>query len=150
MYYLQKGIQILTITADNEFKPLAKLLYKLPGTPMLNLTSANKHKPNIEHQICVIKERVRAVCLLLPFTAIPIKMLTHMTFFVVKMLNCFPVKGSVSSQYSPKTIMSGETLNYKQCSLPFSTYCQVHEEDGPRNSLAAQMQGAISLGPSNN
>ncbi len=86
----------------------------------------------------------------LPFTSIPIKMLTHMTFFVVKMLNHFPVKGGISSQYSPKTIMSGQTLNYKQCSLPFGSYCQVHEEDGPRNSLAARTQGAISLGPSSN
>jgi len=73
-----------------------------------------------------------------------------MVFFVVKLLNHFPVKGGVSAQYSPKTIMSGQTLNYKQCSLPFGTYCQVHEEDGPRNSLAARTQGAISLGPSSN
>jgi hypothetical protein len=34
--------------------------------------------------------------------------------------------------------------------LPFGSYCQVHEEDGPRNSLAARTQGAISLGPSTN
>ncbi len=86
----------------------------------------------------------------LPFTTIPVKMLTHMTFFVVKMLNYFPIKGSISSHYSPKTIMSGETMNYKQCSLPFGSYCKVHEEDGPCNSLAAHTQGAISLGPSSN
>jgi hypothetical protein len=77
-------------------------------------------------------------------------MLTHMTFFVVKMLNYFPAKGGISMQFSPKMIMSGQTLNYKQCSLPFGTYCQVHEEDRPRNSLAARTQGALSLGPSLN
>ena len=38
MYYLQKGFQIMTITADNEFAPLAELLYELPGAPTLNLS----------------------------------------------------------------------------------------------------------------
>jgi hypothetical protein len=137
MLYLQKGFQIMTVMADNKFAPLAELMYDLPGAPTLNLTSANEHEPVIERRIRVVKERVRAVRHLLPFNSIPVKMLTHMVFFVVKMLNYFPAKGGISTQYSPKTIMSGHTLNYKQCSLPFGTYCQVHEEEGPRNSLAA-------------
>ena len=34
--------------------------------------------------------------------------------------------------------------------MPFGTYCQIHEEDGPQNSMAAQTQGAISLDLSGN
>ncbi len=67
-------------------------------------------------------------------------------FFVVKLLNYFPAKGGVLAHYSPKTIMLGQTLNYKQCSYLFGTYCQVHEEDGQRNSLIARTSGAISVG----
>ena len=126
-YYLQKGFQIVTVTADNEFAPLTELMYKLPGAPNLNLTSANEHELYIEQRIRVVKERTRAVRHSIPFTAIPAKMMTHMVFFVVKLLNYFPVKGGVSTQYSPKTIMSGQSINYKQCSLLFGTYCQVHE-----------------------
>ena len=48
MYYLQKGFQIVTVTADNEFAPLAEMMYDLPGAPTLNLTSANEHEPYIE------------------------------------------------------------------------------------------------------
>ncbi len=48
MYYLQKGFQIVTVTADNEFSPLAELMYELSGAPTLNLTSANEHEPYIE------------------------------------------------------------------------------------------------------
>ncbi len=140
----------MTVTADNEFAPLAELFYELPGAPTLNLTSANKHEPYIERRVRVVKERVRSVRHSLPFKSIPIRMLSHMIFFTVKMLNNFPVKGGISIQYSPKTIMSGHMLNYKQCSLPFGSYCQVHKEDGQRNSLAARTQGAISLGPSTN
>ncbi len=49
--YLQKGFQIITIKADNEFAPLTELLYELLGVPTLNLTSANEHEPNIERHI---------------------------------------------------------------------------------------------------
>jgi len=49
--YLQKGFRIIIIKADNEFAPLTEMLYELPGTPKLNLTSANEHEPNIERCI---------------------------------------------------------------------------------------------------
>ena len=47
--------------------------------------------------------------------------------------------------------MSGETLESKKhLSLLFGQYCQVHEEETPRNSQIAQTKGLISLGPSGN
>jgi hypothetical protein len=63
----------------------------------------------------------------------------------------FPTKGGVSDTLSPNTIMSGETLDYKKhMSLQIRKYCQVQEEDNPRNSQIARTKGAISLGPSGN
>lgn len=61
MYYLQKGFQIMTVMADNEFVPLGELINDLPGAPSLNLTSTNKHKLYIEQHICVVKECMRAI-----------------------------------------------------------------------------------------
>ena len=53
----------------------------------------------------------------------------------VKMLNYFPPKGGVSDAISPKTIMSGKQLDYKKhLTLKIGQYCQVHEEENPRNS----------------
>ena len=52
------------------------MLYKLPGAPTLNPTSADEHEPNIERRIRVVKERTWAVRHSLPFTAIPVRMLT--------------------------------------------------------------------------
>jgi hypothetical protein len=47
--------------------------------------------------------------------------------------------------------MSGETLHYKKhLSLQIGQYCQVHEEDAPRNSQLSCTKGAIFLGPSGN
>jgi hypothetical protein len=49
------------------------------------------------------------------------------------------------------TIVHGETLDYKKhLSLQLGQYCQVNEEDNPRNSQIARTKGAISLGPSGN
>ncbi len=67
----------------------------------------------------------------------------------MKLINYFPVKGGVSEIYGPKAIMSGEVLDLKK-SLPFGSYCQVHEEEMPRNSLVSRTLGVISLGPSGN
>ena len=77
-------------------------------------------------------------------------MLIHAVLFVVKQLNLFPVKEGLLSRLSPKQIMSGEIVQYKCCAMGYGRYCQIHEEDSPRNNLEARTQGVIFLGPSGN
>jgi hypothetical protein len=78
-------------------------------------------------------------------------MTIHIVLNVIKLLIFFPKKGGVYDTLSPKTIISGEKLDYKKnLSLQLGQYCQVHEEDNPRNSQIAWTKGAISLGPSGN
>jgi hypothetical protein len=59
-YYLQRGFHITTVHADREFAPLKTLIEAIPGGPMVNLTSANEHVPEIERWIRVVKERCGA------------------------------------------------------------------------------------------
>jgi hypothetical protein len=47
-YYLERGFQVMMVTADGELSPLKEFLYELPGPPWLNLTAANRHKPYVE------------------------------------------------------------------------------------------------------
>jgi hypothetical protein len=118
---------------------------------VVNLASANEHVPEIERRIRVVKERCRATRHSPPFGRIPKIMTTHIVLNVVKLLNVFPTKGGVSETLIPKTIMLGETLDYKKHSiLQIGQYCQVHEEDHPHNSQLARTKGAISLGTSGN
>jgi hypothetical protein len=150
-YYLQRGFHIKTVHANGEFAPLEPLMESMPGGPMVNLASANEHVPDIERIIQVVKERCRATRHSLPFETIPKLMTIHIVLNVVKLLNLFPTKGGVSDTLSPKTIMSGETLDLnKHLRLQIGQYCQVHEEDTSRNSQVARTKGAISLGPSVN
>jgi hypothetical protein len=118
---------------------------------MVNLASANAHVPEIEQRIQVVKERCWATRHILPYERIPKLMTIHIVLNVVKLLNFFPTKGGVSDTLIPKTIMSGETLDFKKhLSLKIGQYCQVHEEDTPRNSQVARTKGALYLGPSGN
>jgi hypothetical protein len=73
-----------------------------------------------------------------------------MVLYVTKLLNFFPVKNGISETLSPKAILSREQINYRHYKVPFGSYCQVHEETAPHNSLAACTQGAISLGSNGN
>ena len=121
------------------------------GGPPSNFTAANEHVPEIERRIRMIKERVRAVRSSLPFKRIPRRLAINMVLYVVKQLTFFPTKGGVSETLSPRMIMTGETLDYKRhLCLQFGEYCQVHEEDTPRNSMNPRTQGAICMGPSGN
>jgi hypothetical protein len=147
-YYLQRGFHIKTVQPDGEFAHLKPLIESMTGGPMVNLASANEHVPEIERRIRVAKEQCRATRHSLPYERIPKLMTIHI---VVKLLNFFPTKGDVSDTLSPKTIMSVETLDFKKhLSLQIGQYCQVHEEDTPRNSQVARTKGALSLGPSGN
>jgi hypothetical protein len=44
-YYLQCGFHIMVVHADSELAPWKSLIESIPGGPMFNLESANKHVP---------------------------------------------------------------------------------------------------------
>ena len=150
-YYFHRVFSIQTMHSIEEFAPLTDLIASLQGVPVINLASANKHVPKIERKIRVVKERFRAARHGLPFHRIPKLLTVHIVFQAVKVLNFFPTKGVNSDTLSPKTIMSGDILNYKRhFSIQIGRYCQVHDEDAPCNSQNPGTKSVISLGPSEN
>ena len=115
------------------------------------MASRSERVPEIEHRIRIVKERYRAIGHRLPFQRIPKLLTIYIVFYAVRMLNYFPTKSVISDIFIPKTIMSGETLDFKNhLSLLIGQYCQVHEGDFHRNSQVACTKGAICLGPSGN
>ena len=150
-FYLHRGFHITTLLVDGEFAPLQVMIQSMPGGPRVNLTSASEHVPEIERRIRVVKERSRSARHSIPFNRIPRLLTIYIVFTSVKLLNHFPTKGGISDTISPRTIMTGETLDFrKHLILQLGQYCQVHEDDAPRNSQLARTQGAICLGPSGN
>ena len=67
------------------------------------------------------------------------------------MLNQFPTKNRISKKFSPKTILSGESLDYKKhLQIQFGQYFQIHENHTPRISEKERTLDEIPLGPSGN
>ena len=53
-----------------------------------------------------------------------------------KRLNMFPVKGGISSVYSPAAIVQNMWLNYgKHLQFEFGAYVQALQENSPTNSF---------------
>jgi hypothetical protein len=118
---------------------------------VLNTTATSKHVPEIERQIRVVKERARAIWSTLPFNAIQNRMIVELVTFVMLWLNAFPPSSGVSKTYSPRTIMTGTTLDYsKHCKLTFGAYVETHEENNPTNNMKERTRAAICLGPTTN
>jgi hypothetical protein len=64
-------------------------------------------------------------------------------------LNAFPTKNGVSNTLSPRTIVTGATIDFnRHCQLKFGEYAQVDEEHD--NSMASRTTGAIALRPTGN
>jgi hypothetical protein len=130
---------------------LKPMIESVPNGPLVNLASANEHAPEIERRIRVVKERCRSCRHGLPFKQMPKLLTIHVVMNSVRMLNFFPARGGILDNLSPKTIVSGEVLDYKKhLCLQIGQCCQVHEEETPRNGQITRTKGAISLGPSGN
>ena len=150
-FYMRRGFRIVMVNADGEFDALKPLIESLPGGPRVNCAAKGEHVPMIERRIRVVKERCRSIRSALPFMCIPFLITVWTVMGVGTMINAFPTKGSISATLSPMTIMSGEVLDYKkQLALQVGSYCQVHEEEFPRNSQLPRTRGAIALGPTGN
>ena len=75
----------------------------------------------------------------LPFQNIPKVMTRYLDFEVVRKLNYFPVKGGLSSYYSPELIVDKRTLDYnKHCKTPFGAFVQAKNDNNPTNSNVLQ------------
>ena len=67
------------------------------------------------------------------------------------LLNACPPKIGPFTTYSPRTIMTGKTLDCnKMCKVPFCEYVQVHEDRNIMIKMRERTQGWICLSPMRN
>jgi hypothetical protein len=87
----------------------------------------------------------------LPFGHIPRHIKIEFVYFVVLLLNAFPVQSGVSTIHLPWKLLVGWKLNYKKhCRVVPGTYCKVHDEPVPSNTMITHTQEAIAMGPTGN
>jgi hypothetical protein len=78
-------------------------------------------------------------------------MIRYLAMIQTNQLNLFPVKGGVSSCYSPRMILNQTNLDYtKHCVVPFGAYVQANHESLKTSSNVTRTLDAIHLRPAQN
>ena len=145
--YARRGFQVGTVLMDNEFEKLRNLVPILA----INTTAAKEHVPEVERKIRLIKERGRGILNTLPFKKMPRLMLIELIYHVVLWLNAFPANSGMSETLSPCEIVYRHKLDFvKHCKSPFGTYCEVHDDPVPTNTMVTRSTPTIVLGPTGN
>ena len=145
--YGRAGFRIRTILMDGEFEKVKPFLPTLE----CNTIAAKEHVSEAERTICMMKERTRGLIAMLPFSHIPRRMKIEFVYFVVLWLNDFRVRSGVSATYSPRELVMRQKLDYKKhCQVLSGSYCKVHNEPVPTNTMVARTHACIALGPMGN
>ena len=132
---------------DGEFGHLRGELASMGVT--LNETSRDEHIGEIEQFIRMVKERMQAIYNTLPFRKIPARLVTEMAKACVFWLNSLQPQSNFGNELSPRTIVTGQTLDFKRhCRFQFSEYVQTHEQHN--NSMMSRTMGALALRPTGN
>ena len=114
--------------------------------PNINVAAAQEHIPEVERAIQVIKERYMSLWHKMAYKSMPIVMIQEAVITIVKLLNAFPPKGGLSTEYSPRIIMGMRPIDYKKhCKITFGSYCQASNENQPTNMLNPRTIGGTYL-----
>jgi hypothetical protein len=145
--YWRAGFVLRTILMDGEFE---KVCSCLPNVEC-NTTAAKEHVSEAERMIRTVKERARGLIATLPLMDIPRRMKIEFIYFVILWLNAFPVKNGISSMFLPRELLVQWKLDYKKhCRVLPGTYCKVHDEPSPSNTMTPCTHETIALGPMGN
>lgn len=145
--YEQRGFTVTNIHLDGQFECLRTRLAKIQV--YLNTTSRGEHVPEAERYIRTLKERTRCIYNSLPFPDMPPRLVIEMVKASNFWLNVFPYSDGISDVLSPRTIVTGSTIDYNHhCQLAFGTYVHTHEDSD--NSMAPRTTGALALRPTGN
>ena len=145
--YARGRFQVTTALMDGAFASLHDVCNQLHVT--LNTTSQDEHVGDVERYICTIKKCMRGITNTLPFKRLTRNMIIELAKAAVYWLNSVPSHMGVSLTISPRTIITGQVLDYhKHCRYEFGEYVQTHEEHD--NSLVSRTVGAIALRPTGN
>jgi hypothetical protein len=145
--YERAGFRVRTILMDGEFEKVQDLIPHV----VCNMTVAKEHISKAERTIRTIKERTRGLLAALPFQHIPRRMKIEFVYFMVLWLNAFPVKDGISAAFSPRELLVWWQMDYsKHCRVLPGTYCEVHVEPSPSNTMTPRTHEAIAMGPTGN
>ena len=109
--FRRTGFKVEVALMDGEFGHLHGELAGMGIT--LNEMPWDEHVGDIERFIRTIKEWMRAIYNTLPFNKIPARLVVEMAKASMFWLNRLPPKNSFGNKLNPRTIVTGQKLDYK-------------------------------------
>ena len=109
------------------------------------------HVPDIEHQLCVVKERVRS-----HLSTLSLKKFLRLVFIKLLWLAMFFLAASIPGSGCQPSLaqgafLTGITLDYKKhYQKPIWAYAQVYDNPDSTNILSNCSVGSIAIGPTGN
>jgi hypothetical protein len=80
----------------------------------LNIAGHDDHVSEVERYIRTLKERARSIYNTVPFTRFPARMIVEMIHYCSFWLNSFPHPDGISDTLSPRTIVTGRTVDFRR------------------------------------
>ena len=112
--YARGGFQVTMALMDGAFAGLHDVCNQLQIK--LNTTSRDEHVGDVERYICTVKERMRGISNTIPFKRLTRNMVMELAKAVIYWLNSVPSNTGVSPTMNPRTIITGQLLDYhKHC-----------------------------------
>ena len=144
--YETRGFDVAAVHADNEFNVKDIKDFLLPT--LTHIYGKDEHVGFIEQAIKTIKERCRCICHTIPFHFYTRLMVEALIKVVIRWLNAFPSKNSISDTMSPAMIVEGKQnpdMSLKRIS--FGSHAMVYI--GTTNTMKRRAVPAIALDESN-
>jgi hypothetical protein len=115
---------VVTIEADGAFESIKSELKDDPYLVTLSTCDADRHVKTVKRQIRFLKERIRAVRLMMPYKKIPKRFTIEMVHKVTMLINSLPKNNGIHSILSPREIVTGK--KFRCLSIKIGQYVQGH------------------------
>ena len=144
--YARYGFEVRVILMDVEFE-------KVKDTCLVDIecVAPREHVGEIERAIRVIQERARCLTSVLPFKILHHWIIVRAVEFAVWWLNALPSTQGISQEYSPRTIVTGQEIDFKKyCQYLFGEYVEAADIRTITNDNKPRTRPGIALGPTGN
>ena len=147
MLYARGGFIVNLDPMDKEFDAIKEFVPFLE----VNTAAAREHVGEIEREIQQIKDRVRCTTSEFPFKNIPTMVLIYTVYNVCLWLNAFPIRYDITGGFSPRELITGLTVNFKDhCKFDVGGYVEASNDAVITKNNSDRTHACIFLGPSGN
>jgi hypothetical protein len=106
--HTRNPVNVVSIEADGAFESIKNELQTKLYNITLSTCDADRHVKTVERQIRFLKERIRAVRVMMPYKKIPKQFTIGMVHRITALINSLPKQNGIHSVLSPREIVTGK------------------------------------------